>query len=189
MSGTPKGPQQQPCCDNSDSFELKMFFFALFFGFLPIVTCAVVYHRAGPAVIEEMTHYSAKQNMKETFAIGLGAPVTFSSFWDHEHENFRLDHVTSKYACWKAKEAKLGEWIQVAQERPRTWTGLIMQGRGDHDEFVRSIVVAYSNDGQMWNYVDAGKEFKANTDRHSKVKIEFDTPVTARTLRIYPQSW
>ena len=38
--------------------------------------------------------------------------------------------------------------------------------------------------GKTWKYVDDGKVFDANTDRNTKVKINFDTPVRARGIRI-----
>ena len=49
--------------------------------------------------------------------------------------------------------------------------------------------MAYTLNGKTWEYVDDGKVFPANTDRNTKVRVQFDEPVYARTIRIYPQTW
>ena len=43
--------------------------------------------------------------------------------------------------------------------------------------------------GKIWMNVENGKVFEANIDTNSKVRIDFNQPVYARALRIYPQSW
>jgi hypothetical protein len=40
-----------------------------------------------------------------------------------------------------------------------------------------------------WQYVDNGRVFIGNTDRNSKVRVNFNTPVRARAIRIHPVSW
>ena len=64
-----------------------------------------------------------------------------------------------------------------------------MQGRGDHDAWVGSIKVAYSLNGVSWDYVEDGKVFPANSDRYTKVHINFAEPIYARAIRIYPQTY
>ena len=43
--------------------------------------------------------------------------------------------------------------------------------------------------GINWNKVDEGSTFAANNDGDSKKDVIFQTPVLARTIRIYPQTW
>jgi hypothetical protein len=40
-----------------------------------------------------------------------------------------------------------------------------------------------------WKYVDKGRIFIGNTDRNSKVRSDFTTPVRARSIRIHPLTW
>ena len=61
---------------------------------------------------------------------------------------------------------------------------MIIQGRGDYDQWVTKVKISYSLDGKTWKYVDNGKVFDASTDVNTKVRIKFGTPVRARTLRI-----
>jgi hypothetical protein len=56
-------------------------------------------------------------------------------------------------------------------------------------KWVKSIMISYTINAKSWRYVDDGKVFPANCDQDQKVRIEFDTPIWARTLRIYPQTW
>lgn len=44
-------------------------------------------------------------------------------------------------------------------------TGVLIQGRKDSEfgeEYVKSIKVQWSDDGEFWNDVDSGKEFVTN---------------------------
>jgi hypothetical protein len=62
-----------------------------------------------------------------------------------------------------------------------------MQGRGDYDQWVKSIKIAFTINGKEWKNVQGGQIFEANSDRHTKIRITFKEPVFARALRIYPQ--
>jgi len=54
---------------------------------------------------------------------------------------------------------------------------------------VKSYKVTYSNDGITWLEADGGKTFKGNKNQKAKVLRNFDTPFTARTIRIHPVTW
>ena len=69
-------------------------------------------------------------------------------------------------------------------ESPKYWTGVILQGRRESYQWVTQVKISSSLNGRDWTYVDGGKIFNANYDRNTKVKIEFDSPVRARILRI-----
>lgn len=126
--------------------------------------------------------------LREVWTVATGAHVSFSNFYqtaDVSLVHYQLDHNNS----WSAKNSQLGEWIQVSQEYPKFWTAVIMQGRGDCDQWVKTVKISYTLNGKTWLNVDDGKIFEANTDRNQKVRINFKEPVYARALRIYPQSW
>ena len=65
--------------------------------------------------------------------------------------------------------------------------GLIIQGRGDEDQWVKKIKVSTSVDGQVWESVEEGRVFEGSNDRSTKVRVQFRIPVWGNTLRIYPQ--
>ena len=80
-------------------------------------------------------------------------------------------------------------WVQVSCEQPRYWTEVIIQGRGDADQWVSSFKVSVTVAGNIWENVEEGKVFQGNNDRNQKVRVRFVQPVYARTVRIYPQTW
>ena len=130
----------------------------------------------------------AVRKEREVYAVSAGANVYFSSSCNSDHEKYMLDHANG-YSGWAAKQCIVGEWIQVSQENPRLWTGVIMQGRGDGDQWVKSIKMAYTVNGKEWESLQNGHIFEANSDRNTKMRITFSHPIYARALRIYPQTW
>jgi len=67
--------------------------------------------------------------------------------------------------------------------------GVVTKGQDNSNRWVRTYRVKTSTDGSTWSSVENGKTFNGNTDRNTQVAAEFDTPVTARYVRIYPQTW
>lgn len=112
---------------------------------------------------------SAAKEAREVYAVAVGAPVSFSTFW-HNAEyicvHYQLDHLIGSANAWSSKTSKLGEWIQVSHEFPKLWTGVILQGRADYDQWVKSVKFSYSLNGKTWFNVDDGKTFQANSDRN-----------------------
>ena len=129
-----------------------------------------------------------EKEMRSVYAVALGSPVTFSTQYFHDktymHNNYMLDYTGNGALGWCGHQAKTGEWIQVYQQVPEYWTDVIVQGRGDYDDRVTKVKISHSMNGKTWKYVDDGKVFDANTDRKTKVRITFDTPVRARGIRI-----
>ena len=66
------------------------------------------------------------------------------------------------------------------------WTDIILQGRGDVNDWVTSFKVAYSLDGHQWQLAENSRIFEGSYDRQSKRRITFNSPIFARALRIYP---
>jgi hypothetical protein len=99
---------------------------------------------------------AVEREQLEVYAVAAGANVTYSSFWhgaDTANTNYLLDSHYPPSHAWQSRSNDLGEWIQVSQENPRLWTGVIMQGRGDWDQWVKSIKIAYTLNGKLWDYV------------------------------------
>lgn len=124
---------------------------------------------------------------REVFAVAAGANVTFSSCHNPEHVNYPLDYNGPPPQAWCAKKLEKGEWIQVSQESPRLWRGIIIQGRGDMEQWVTNVKFAYTVNGKGWDGVDGGKVFQCDdTNMTNKEFILFEKPVYARAIRIYP---
>jgi hypothetical protein len=58
---------------------------------------------------------------------------------------------------------------------------------------VKSLKIAYSNDYKDWTEVQSGNEFltgvQPNAKSDDKKTIKLDSVVTARYLKIMPQTW
>ena len=124
--------------------------------------------------------------MRKVYAVRQGAPVSWSTAVAHAFTNYMLGN-TAIYNVWEPhKSDAQGCWIQVSTFQPQYWIELITQGRRDASFWVSKVKVAYTLNGLKWNYVDDGAIFQANSDRNSRVLIEFNNPVYAKTIRLYP---
>src|SRR5437868_4854159 len=92
-------------------------------------------------------------------------------------------------AGWIAGVSDLAQWIQVSSPEPKVWHYVITQGRDDADEWVSEFMVSYTIDGVTWDDADNGKSYPGNYNRGDKVYTYFNSPPTARALRIRPTKW
>ena len=127
--------------------------------------------------------------MKIIPAVQLGFPVRASSIYNMNFFNYMLDYKGQGGQSWTAAFKDKNQWIQVTSILPKSWSCVATQGRGDADQWVTEFVVTYSSDGMTWTAVDNGRIFMGNYDRDTPMNYRFDTPVTARTLRIQPITW
>ena len=138
---------------------------------------------------ELFSNMSAQEKEERSvFAVATGCTVQCANS-SGQVGNISLDFNTSGYHGWCSPENKVGMWVQVSCEQPRYWTEVIIQGRGDADQWVTSFKVSTTVSGNIWENVDEGKVFPGNNDRNQKVRVRFAQPVYARTVRIYPQTW
>ncbi|XP_044030482.1 adipocyte enhancer-binding protein 1 [Siniperca chuatsi] len=96
--------------------------------------------------------------------------------------------------AWCAEPEESNHWFQIDARREVEFTGVITQGRNSeqHEDFVSSYFVAFSNDSRDWTTLHDGYAewlFYGNVDRDTPVMGQFATPVVARYIRILPQSW
>ncbi len=96
---------------------------------------------------------AAEKEQREVYAVTSGAPVAFSTFCQSAENclvHYQLDYNYLSHHSWSAKQNVLGQWIQVSHEFPKLWTGVIMQGRGDCDQWVKSIKITHTLKGKFW---------------------------------------
>lgn len=96
--------------------------------------------------------------------------------------------------AWCAEDDGRLQWLEVDTRRTTMFTGVITQGRDsrDHDDFVTSFFVGFSNDSRTWVMYTNGYEemtFYGNVDKDTPVLSELPEPVVARFIRIYPITW
>ena len=114
-----------------------------------------------------------------------------STVWSGEaigvgHGRGRLDSVQG----WSAQANHVGEWYQLDNGVVGEITGVAIKGRtGGHDQWVKTFKVQSKGATGTWTEVDSGKVYTGNTDMDTQVDVTFDTPVEARYIRIYPQTW
>ena len=102
------------------------------------------------------------------------------------HGRGRLDSVQA----WSAQNNTVGEWYQIDNGVVGKITGVAIKGRKDCcDQWVKTFKVKSKGDDGAWKDVDSGKVYTGNTDRDTQVDVTFDTPVEARYIRFYPQTW
>jgi hypothetical protein len=100
----------------------------------------------------------AEKKVREVYAVSTGANVSISSCYNSDHVKYLLDNING-YSCWTAKQPCVGEWIQVSQDNPRLLTAIIMQGRGDYDQWVKTIKIARTVNVYEWENLQNGHIF------------------------------
>ena len=102
------------------------------------------------------------------------------------HGRGRLDSVQG----WSAQNNDVGEWYQLDNGVVGEIAGVTIKGRtGGHKQWVKTFKVQSKGETGTWTEVDSGKVYTGNTDEDTQVDVTFDTPVDARYIRIYPQTW
>lgn len=103
------------------------------------------------------------------------------------HGQGRLDSEKA----WSAKNNQVGEWYQINYDRVAIISGISIQTRKDsphNNQRVESFKVKAKGVSGIWEDVDGGTIFTGNTSG-TQVNVFFDTPVEAKYIRIYPQTW
>jgi hypothetical protein len=91
--------------------------------------------------------------------------------------------------AWVPKKSQAGEYMQIDTGEVQSIAGVVTQGRRDAAWWVTSLAVHISSDGEHWTPLQCGVEFPANENQNSKVRIMFRTPVSARFVRLLPDTW
>jgi hypothetical protein len=113
------------------------------------------------------------------------APVwsASSTHGDSGCKNGALDGNTG----WCGGKNEVGQFYQMDAGRVTSIAGVVTQGSKNAGQWVKTYKVLVSQDGEQWREV--GNVYTGNTDRDTKVTNSFSEPVTARYLRVLPQTW
>ncbi|XP_028419311.1 von Willebrand factor-like [Dendronephthya gigantea] len=119
--------------------------------------------------------------------------ITASSEYSHTYRaaNARINIAKYHYS-WLSKHNNHQQWVQVDFKFRATITDILTQGRGRHNQFVRSYTVSYSNDRLKFKPYRVGnkvKIFKANNYDRCIVRRSVNPVIVARYIRIHPKTW
>ncbi|XP_021353553.1 EGF-like repeat and discoidin I-like domain-containing protein 3 [Mizuhopecten yessoensis] len=104
----------------------------------------------------------------------------------------------TEYSSWAPPSNTLTDYLQVEFASLKTMVAVFTQGRAQSSRYPSSIfytksyLVRYSNDGVVWTDVtenNSPKVFPGNVDRDTVVTNYLPSPVTAKFVRLVPQSW
>ncbi|XP_041473040.1 coagulation factor VIII-like [Lytechinus variegatus] len=118
--------------------------------------------------------------------------VTCSSLLD-PHFIQRLN-ATNTVGAWKTDYNNTDMWVKIDIGKPSYVTGVIVQGRDTHYQWVTSVFISYSMNDIDWVFAleqECGtrKEYAANFDHCSLVTILFPRPINARYVKIHPRKF
>ncbi|KAH9285390.1 Lactadherin [Echinococcus granulosus] len=95
--------------------------------------------------------------------------------------------------AWCPKYKSSTEWLQIDLGVRATITGVLLQGRGDGDEWVASYTLSFSDDGVLWRFANDlyhnQRIFEGNIDSYQVKHTYLDEAVVTRFVRIYPFTW
>ena len=88
--------------------------------------------------------------------------ITASSVW-REGSEFQpwAGRLNNTYGFWHAKQARVGEWLQIDFKQKMIVTKIATQGRPDNNnpQYVTSYKISFSQDAILWNfYKENGEE-------------------------------
>ncbi|KAK8730308.1 hypothetical protein OTU49_008211, partial [Cherax quadricarinatus] len=111
----------------------------------------------------------------------ISASSSYPSVWDPGcHVKYARLHQPNGKA-WCAGRKAAGEWVLVDLGVPAKVTGLLIQGKGDDEEWVTAFEVSYSLDAYHWHYArdmyNNKKVFQANVDSHQTRHNFVEPPV------------
>jgi len=123
----------------------------------------------------------------------ISASSAYPYEWDHKcREKYARVYLENKYG-WCAKYKSASEWLQVDLGVQSRVTGVMTQGRGDGNEWVRAFKLAYSNNAFNWFYVKDqygnDKIFEGNVDSYTVKHAYLDTPIMARFIKFHIVQW
>ncbi|XP_076807104.1 uncharacterized protein LOC143450437 isoform X3 [Clavelina lepadiformis] len=134
----------------------------------------------------------------------LDGEVTASSMWDSNHAPY-LGRLNNKkdgglIGAWAPSKTADGQnplpgstWIQVHLIPERTVTAITTQGRPeDYNQYVKSYQIAYSDDGNNFQFVKSGSDvltFTGNVDSYTPVTNRLPTQIVTSYIRLYPRMY
>ncbi|XP_031554820.1 uncharacterized protein LOC116291753 isoform X2 [Actinia tenebrosa] len=130
--------------------------------------------------------------------VGLEVPSIIQN--SQMNSSFHLDnnHTASHgrlygSSSWCSSTLSNTQYIQINLGQVVTVTGIATQGDHTMDKWVTTYTISYSMDGNLWNTYKAGSNrneiLLGNGDKEN-VRVQWlSHPVTARHVRVIPQTW
>ena len=86
--------------------------------------------------------------------------ITASSVWSEASQvQPWAARLNNPNGFWHAKQARVGEWLQIDFKRKTVVTKIATQGRPNDAQWVTSYKISFSKDAVLWNfYKENGKE-------------------------------
>jgi len=121
--------------------------------------------------------------------------ISSDGYWagleSHGHVHGRLDSNTG-VGGWAAASPNKGHWIQVDLYKPKTVYGVMIQGRGQIQQWVTKFKVQYGDTIDSLKYISSGPKpmiFDGVTDPTTAYARRFPTPVRTRFIRIVVEAF
>ena len=94
---------------------------------------------------------------------------------------------------WSSASNSVGQYAQADMGVVRRLNAVATRGRSDAHQWVQTYRFGYSVDGSTYTFItnDDGSDyvFTGNNDYNTIVTNDFESPVVARYVRIYPLTW
>jgi hypothetical protein len=101
------------------------------------------------------------------------------------HYRARLDSTQA----WSSASNSHGQWFQMDAGSERDIAGVVIRGRHQYNQYVKSFKVQYAGNNGRFYDVDGGFEFSGSHNWHDSVSVPFSSSVRSRYIRIFPRSW
>ena len=101
------------------------------------------------------------------------------------HYRGRLDSMQG----WSSRYNSHGQWFQMNAGSERDIAGVVIRGRHDYNQFVKSFKVQYAGNNGQFHWVEGGFEYSGSHNMYDSVSVPFSSSVRARYIRIFPRSW
>ena len=153
--------------------------------------CTRLEFTVSKAVFDPVTPRSSKEILVPGVLTGLNL-VTYS-MWDSYCDQSRayIDFRSNLYCRGYIPGLfDTNQWVIIAAYDFVWWHRVSLQGRGDgpDDEFISSVSIAYTKDGNVWTPYKGGKDLRACFDRLSVVSIELEQ-FYAIAIKIFVKSF
>ncbi|OXB62544.1 hypothetical protein ASZ78_014490 [Callipepla squamata] len=131
--------------------------------------------------------------IKNTQITASSVKTSWFSTW--EPSLARLNQK-GKINAWRAKSNNNQQWLQIDLLTIKKITAIATQGvkSVSTENFVKTYVILYSNQGSEWiSYTEGSssvaKVFSGNENSSGHVKHFFNPPILSRFIRIIPKTW
>uniref|UniRef100_G1NNF4 Coagulation factor V n=1 Tax=Meleagris gallopavo TaxID=9103 RepID=G1NNF4_MELGA len=131
--------------------------------------------------------------IKNTQITASSVKTSWFSTW--EPSLARLNQK-GKINAWRAKSNNNQQWLQIDLLTIKKITAVATQGvkSVSAENFVKTYVILYSNQGSEWKSYTEGsnsvaKVFSGNENSNGHVKHFFNPPILSRFIRIVPKTW